>query len=338
MSSMDTTRAQTIEPCQLQAVDTDAYVGVAQAEINDDTTVSVHPWRTFAASTRAALHLLALLVVVDIAVRMVGLSQAHSQECEDGVVDTATDSSVPHNTVDDAIGWPEHEPEFAPPVPCMLPNAPRFCGSIDSDRKLDFTKCDWWSTTSVRTNVTEIYFRPFGQRDIYEPRPAPQLARSTYGVDECNDEPGVGWRAIRIGPLPTRGGYTWQQVTAIMDGAQTSYVAAYAMGNADEAVQRVGFPPIHQHHFMLYGSGDVCDKHRCPTSLTKNGQTAAPTSLRQSEAPIDPAQKTVHDDWATTFTMNLHGDSQCHQEEGGAPRRSARSWLALPAFPQRVSL
>lgn len=69
--------------------------------------------------------------------------------------------------------------------------------------------------------------------------------------------------AFRVGPLTTNGGYSWNAVAAsLVSSALPALrpwlfgVAAFVVGNTDDTGTLIGYPPIHQHHFHLYGSGD----------------------------------------------------------------------------------
>ncbi len=73
-----------------------------------------------------------------------------------------------------------------------------------------------------------------------------------------------GWTAFRIGPFRTVGGFSWTGLAAFLN---TSYVptchddrvhafSAYILGNIDASNALLGYPPIHQHHFHFFGSGN----------------------------------------------------------------------------------
>ncbi|KAL1511780.1 hypothetical protein AB1Y20_005071 [Prymnesium parvum] len=104
-----------------------------------------------------------------------------------------------------------------------------------------------------------------------------------YVAQSCTSADGR-WRAFRYGPFVTTGGFSWSEVHAHLSAeAMPTYrvegvhaIDAYVLGNADDGGRLIGLPPIHQHHFHLFGSG----------------------------------QPDLDD-------LNVHGDSQCADEEGG---------------------
>lgn len=75
----------------------------------------------------------------------------------------------------------------------------------------------------------------------------------------------AGWTAYRVGPFVTHGGNDWN---GLQIGFNPSYIPScrrsdlhalsdYIIGNVGVSTEPIGYPPIHQHHFHLAGSGDA---------------------------------------------------------------------------------
>ena len=99
-----------------------------------------------------------------------------------------------------------------------------------------------------------------------------RIDTARYAAEYCADA-SSGWIALRYGPFITSGGNIWNGVLGMFnDSLLPTYhiegvhaLEAYAIGSLDERNAMVGFPPIHQHHFHLFGSGnpqhDVMNAH-----------------------------------------------------------------------------
>lgn len=126
--------------------------------------------------------------------------------------------------------------------------------------------------------------------------PMPDFPRDKYRADgtvrTCGGVvDGREWRAVAIGPYYTTGGFSWgftitkfnSSVAGVDDhmelvnGRPRHALVAYVVGNIDDRGRLQGNPPVHQHHFHLFGSRD--------------GDVRADL-------------------------MNNHGDSQCADSEG----------------------
>ena len=87
---------------------------------------------------------------------------------------------------------------------------------------------------------------------------------SAYRADVCGGVSGEykGWTSFRIGPFRTYGGFSWTNVLAQIDGSSLPYgtrrdglhaFSHFTLGNIDAESKMLGYPPIHQHHFHLFG-------------------------------------------------------------------------------------
>ena len=85
-----------------------------------------------------------------------------------------------------------------------------------------------------------------------------------YAHHYCASTLGSGWIALRYGPFSTSGGFFWTGAFSLFNGSLLpTYrvggihaLTAYALGNLDENNAMISYPPIHQHHFHLFGSGN----------------------------------------------------------------------------------
>ena len=82
-----------------------------------------------------------------------------------------------------------------------------------------------------------------------------------YRREHCD---GREWVAVRYGPVAVVGGDSWTGLNALfapsslptyrVDGVHA--FRAFALGNLDESSALIGYPPLHQHHFHVFGSGN----------------------------------------------------------------------------------
>jgi len=107
---------------------------------------------------------------------------------------------------------------------------------------------------------------------------------SAFVLKFCRDRL---WRAFKVGPFSTKGGYFWHHAAWYFRNESASSLlptfkdnvyafSDYFLGSLDALSSIIGYPPIHQHHFHFWGAHEVVgDK------------------------------------------LNAHGDNQCVAEEGG---------------------
>ena len=120
----------------------------------------------------------------------------------------------------------------------------------------------------------------------------------TYNAQNCADG---ALSAIRIGPFNTTGGYKWTEMVSTiaedarlftLTGGTLNAFDVYAVGNIDAGGHMFGFPPIHQHHFHLWGYLDS------PTDIINvHGEQ----QCNAIEGDVDCYIKTLPDGFAFTF-------------------------------------
>ena len=112
--------------------------------------------------------------------------------------------------------------------------------------------CNWYpAVNEVNFILAQSTFE--GYWDSFMPR-------SLYSSEICKDYDIFSFRA---GPFATRGGNSWNAVAASLNSSTLPSikpnlfaVSDFVIGNTDSSGALIGYPPIHQHHFHLYGSGD----------------------------------------------------------------------------------
>jgi len=145
---------------------------------------------------------------------------------------------------------------------CMSAPEQPFCFTMSSGANT-FNKfigtCIWQNTTKISvTHTCEDTDR--GDSSSFGNFSCVQQGTQVQ-AESCTEHD--GWQAFRVGPYFTVGNRAW---TAMLSAVITDidYVAPsihafseFALGNMDDNLQLVPYPPIHQHHFHFFGSGNA---------------------------------------------------------------------------------
>jgi hypothetical protein len=148
--------------------------------------------------------------------------------------------------------------------------------------------------------------------------------KGAYSTHHCADG---GLSAIRIGPFNTTGGYKWTEMTmSIAEDAQLFPLAGgtlnafdvYVLGSIDVNGHLLGVPPIHQHHFHLWGSLDH------PTDVINvHGEQQCNTM----EGDVDCYIKTLPDGFAFTFQNAPVQLAMAFNDVRSSSSRNLTSWV-----------
>jgi len=183
---------------------------------------------------------------------------------------------------------------FLPPS-CMLPNAnPQFCFR-DAHKLLIFKhflrSCHWSNALDSFVPVLVGNIMPDGvymtgpnaYDNMFDSVPIPQ---NTYTMQKCIGPD--GWAAIRLGPFNTSGGYHWTELTFTI--TQPAKIFTQRLIN--------GMPSF---AFNAYSVG----------SITSKGDLIGHPPIHQHHYHF--FGRGDH----PTDVMNIHGEQQCLDEEGG---------------------
>ncbi|KAL1519321.1 hypothetical protein AB1Y20_022847 [Prymnesium parvum] len=212
--------------------------------------------------------------------------------------------------------WIPSEPEWYPPVGCMLEGAnPFFCLTVTSpdSHVEDFMKTCHWESVAIDEmfDFFVVFDSVVNGSRMVGPVPYDDALNDfkiIHGtpVSFCKD----GERtAYAVGPFVTDGGYHWTNVEGILK-EDTKYMPAknfqgmYAfsedyLGSVSDEYDLVGYPPIHQHHFHFGYARSILSE----TSFIK------------------PYYDYVHSKgfpgYIPSELMGNHGEDQCTEQEGG---------------------
>jgi len=149
-------------------------------------------------------------------------------------------------------------------------NTYAYVAQIDVERITLVSNCTW----SFSANDTQFVFAQSQFERHWDSFMPPESFRSE--VCRYGDV-----YAFRVGPFATSGGFSWNAVAASFVSStfpafrpQLFGVSAYLIGNTDGVGSIIGYPPIHQHHFHLYGSGDdsqIMNNHGDNQCLERSG-------------------------------------------------------------------
>jgi len=118
---------------------------------------------------------------------------------------------------------------------------------------------DMWVSTRAMRPLAAIY-------SFEANAPAEPLPLEGFSTKACAAQ---GWQLFRHGPFVSTGGYSWMGAiymldeealgpyATLSDGDHVHAFESYAIGNVDATGALVGYPPIHQHHFHLFGSANA---------------------------------------------------------------------------------
>lgn len=150
-----------------------------------------------------------------------------------------------------------HTSPFPPPI-CFKEHSPLGCYQQPELNNIYIShQCQWVNQTSS----FDLYY-------VWESMDADDESLGSperFDQQACFSE--NGWAAFKVGPFYTAGGESWTGIRGLLSDRTLKKFHhdiyafdEYVLGNVDEHDQLIGYPPIHQHHFHLFGSGSVFDE------------------------------------------------------------------------------
>lgn len=207
--------------------------------------------------------------------------------------------------------------EIIPPVLCMTEHAnPVYCHAIEqsaSSFEEGARSCTPRKDASLlfeEIRVADVFVngsRMAGQLpyDQYESSHVDRNAQS-YMTYTCTSP--SRWTLTTIGPFITTGGEYWVEFLLRFKDSRAleEYIPSYQrgmyaftgffLGSVDERYGIISHPPIHNHHFHLFGDASVAHRgHAWDVTLPY------------------PTKK----EWWPTDTISTHSENVCSSEEGG---------------------
>jgi len=143
-----------------------------------------------------------------------------------------------------------------PPVDCLKPHAnSKVCLTISLSHEFD----EFMSSCVFDNATGHIDYLQAWKSD--NPDYQLLLESVTLHKELCSSV--QGWTAYRIGPFINLGGFDWTGLVSTIAPQRIPFYRSnrfhafsqYALGNIDKKKNLIGYPPIHQHHFHLGGSG-----------------------------------------------------------------------------------